>query len=223
MPDKPQPNVCGVCEPNQKIIPLPRPADISFEPALLCDVMDTRRTVRDYSSEPLYRWELSLMLHYTQGIRSEEEGTQFRTVPSAGALHPFETHLVINRVEGIECGIYRYLPLDHALVQEICHVGDPDAVAQACRRPELVQTSAVTFIWTAIAERILWKFGSRGWRYLFIEAGHICQNLYLISKALECGTCAIGSYHDQAIHCALGLDEDKEFCVYMASVGRPNQ
>lgn len=159
------------------------------------------------------------MLHYTQGV-SGDGPDHFRTVPSAGALHPFETYIVVNNVEGLVRGIYRYLPLDHALVQETCHVGDLEAISSACKRPELVTGSAITFIWIAVSDRILWKFGARGWRYLFIEAGHICQNLYLVATALECGACAIGSYHDDKINCALGIDGIKQFCIYMASVGK---
>lgn len=215
-----EPKVCGVCEPAQNLIYLPKPSEIPMDPMLLCDTMEMRRTIREYSEESIHRWELSLMLHYTQGV-SEGGGTShLRNVPSAGALHPFETYLVVNRVDGIERGIYRYLPLDHALVRESCHVGEGESIATTCRRPDLVRNSAVTFIWVAVPDRILWKFGNRGWRYLFIEAGHVCQNLYLIATALECGTCAIGSYHDDEMNCALGIDGEEQFCIYLASVGK---
>ena len=214
------PKVCGTCEPSQNLIVLPKPSDIPMDPVLLCDTMEMRRTVRDYSDETLMKWELSLMLHYTQGVSEVGGAPHLRNAPSAGALHPFESYIVVNRVDGIEPGIYRYLPLDHALVRETCHVGGGEAIAAACRRPELVQRSAVAFLWIAVPDRILWKFGSRGWRYLFIEAGHVCQNLYLIATALGCGTCAIGSYKDDEINCALGIDGKEQFCIYMATVGR---
>lgn len=214
------PKVCGVCEPFISLIHLPKPSEIQTDPYLLLDTIENRRTIREYTSESLMKWELSLLLHYTQGV-SEEEGEQhLRNVPSAGAIHPFETYIVVNRVEGLNPGIYRYLPLDHALVQVKCHVGENESIAAACRRPELVSGSAVTFIWIAVPDRLLWKFGSRGWRYLFIEAGHLCQNLYLIATALGCGACAIGSYRDDEMNCALGIDGEEQFCIYLASVGK---
>lgn len=217
------PKVCGVCEPSISFIHLPKPSDIQTEPYLLLNTIETRRTIRQYSPESLMKWELSLMLHYTQGV-SDEGGEPFlRNVPSAGAIHPFETYIVVNRVEGLNPGIYRYLPLDHALVQEKCHGGDTEAIANACRRPELVSGSAVTFIWIAVPDRLLWKFGTRGWRYLFIEAGHLCQNLYLIATALGCGACAIGSYRDDEMNCALGIDGEEQFCIYLASVGKKKE
>ncbi|MDD1728508.1 MAG: SagB/ThcOx family dehydrogenase [Methanospirillum sp.] len=211
---------CGICEPSPHLIHLPNPPEIPMDPVLLGDIMEMRRTVREYSNEDLKKWELSLMLHYTQGISEEGGSHHLRNVPAAGGLHPFETYIVVNRVDGLEPGIYRYLPLDHALVRETCHVGGEEAIAASCRRPELVKHAAVTFVWIAVPDRILWKFGSRGWRYLFIEAGHICQNLYLIATALGCGTCAIGSYHDDKINCALGIDGVEQFCIYLATVGK---
>ena len=226
LPDSVQPvtperesKTCGVCEPNEKIIHLPKPAETAFDQMSLFDTIENRRSVRTYSDDTIMQWELSLMLHYTQGISSEKT-PHLRYVPSAGAVHPFETYIVINRVEGLENGIYRYLPLDHALVLERCHVGNSESIAAACRRPELVRSAAITFLWIAVPDRILWKFGPRGWRYLFIEAGHLCQNLYLVATALKCGACAIGSYRDDEMNCALGIDGVEQFCIYMASVGK---
>lgn len=218
--DEQKTKICGVCEPNQTIIPLPVPLDIAWDPPNVRDVLDSRQSLRSYSGDELFRWEISLLLHYTQGVREQESSSHFRTVPSAGNLHPFETYLVINRVSGIEPGLYRYLPLDHALVQETCHSGNQQEIAKACKNQALVSSSALTFIWTAVPERMVWKFGSRGWRYLFIEAGHICQNLYVIGAGLNLGVCAIGSYQDDKMNCILGIDGETEFCIYMASIGR---
>lgn len=131
---EPKTKICGVCEPNQSIITLPAPSEIAVDPVILWDALDGRKTIRVYSHEDIQRWELSLLLHYTQGSREEKNGTYSRTVPSAGALHPFETRMVINRVDGIEPGIYRYLPLDHALVREECHSGDHQSVAKSCQK-----------------------------------------------------------------------------------------
>ncbi|NLV25699.1 MAG: SagB/ThcOx family dehydrogenase [Methanomicrobiales archaeon] len=217
---EPTTRICGVCEPDQVLIPLPTPDAIPLDPVLLWDTLDNRHTIRDYSDDELHKWELSILLHYTQGVREKNGPSHFRTVPSAGALHPFETRIVINRVSGIPPGIYRYLPLDHALVQETCHSGDHLSIAKTCKKPSLVSESAVTFIWTAVPERMIWKFGQRGWRYLFIEAGHICQNLYITATGLHLGICAIGSYNENDIHCILGIDGETEFCIYMASVGK---
>lgn len=220
---EPKTRICGVCEPDQSIIPLPEITNLPLDPVILWDVLEERKTVRSYAEDEIHKWELSLLLHFTQGVRNSGNGTHFRTVPSAGALHPFETRIVANRVSGLNPGIYRYLPLDHALVKEECHSGNHESVAKACRNPALISNSAVSFIWTAVPERMIWKFGSRGWRYLFMEAGHICQNLYIAGTGLSLGVCAIGSYNDSDIDCILGIDGENEFCVYIASVGRKKE
>jgi len=217
---EPKAKICGVCEPNQSIITLPAPSEIAVDPVILWDALDDRKTTRAYSQEELHKWELSLLLHYTQGAGEKKNETNFWTVPSAGGLHPFETRIVINRVNDIEPGIYRYLPLDHALVREECHSGDHQSVAKCCKNSSLISTSAVSCIWTAVPERMIWKFGPRGWRYLFIEAGHICQNLYVACAGLSLGVCAIGSYNDNDLNCILGIDGASEFCIYLASVGK---
>ena len=218
--EEPKTHVCGICEPNQTIISLPAPKEIALDPIILWDALENRQTIRSYSIEEINKWELSIILHYTQGVREKENSSHFRTVPSAGALHPFETRIIVNRVNGLKPGIYRYLPLDHALVREECHSGDHESVAKVCKNPNLFTTSAVSFIWTAVPERMIWRFGQRGWRYLFIEAGHICQNLYVTCAGLGLGVCAIGSYNDNDINCILGIDGESEFCIYMASVGK---
>lgn len=219
-PDEQDGRVCGACEPSATLVHLPPVGEIGFDADSLIDIIERRRTVREYSPDPLAKWELSLMLHYTQGVSENSGGPHLRNVPSAGALHPFETYILVNRVDGLEPGIYRYLPLDQALVREKCHLGDARSIAAACRRPDLVSGSAVTFIWVAIPDRVVWKFGARGWRYLFIEAGHVCQNLYLVATSLGCGACAIGSFRDDELNCALAIDGEEQFCIYMASVGR---
>ena len=128
--EEPKTRICGVCEPNQTIISLPDHRKIPLDPVILWDALDNRETTRQYSDDELYRWELSTLLHYTQGVRDKENGSHFRTVPSAGALHPFEIRIVVNRVSGLDPGIYRYLPLDHALVREDCYSGDRESVAK---------------------------------------------------------------------------------------------
>ncbi|MCP6717514.1 hypothetical protein NL524_29985, partial [Klebsiella pneumoniae] len=66
---------------------------------------------------PLTPEELAFLLWATQGVRARlNEAAVLRTVPSAGCRHPFETYLAILSVTGIEPAVYRYLPLDHALV-----------------------------------------------------------------------------------------------------------
>jgi SagB-type dehydrogenase family enzyme len=142
-------------------------------------------------------------------------------VPSAGARHPFETFLLINRVDTLEPGLYRFLASKHKL-QEV-KIDDTlcDAFAQANWSKEMLRTSAVIFIWVAIGYRMTYRYGNRGYRYMHLDAGHVCQNLYLAALAVDCGVCAVGGFYDDKVNELLNLDGLENFVIYMATVGRP--
>jgi SagB-type dehydrogenase family enzyme len=140
-------------------------------------------------------------------------------VPSAGARHPFETYLLVNRVEGVGPGLYRYLPLEHKL----CLLEDDWRTAReihsACYE-QYVLESAATFIWTAIPYRTEWRYATLAHRVILIDAGHVCQNLYLACESIGAGTCAIGAYDQARLDAILDIDGDEELTVYVAPVGR---
>ncbi|TEU10873.1 SagB/ThcOx family dehydrogenase, partial [Candidatus Bathyarchaeota archaeon] len=143
-----------------------------------------------------------------------------RTVPSAGARHPFETYVLVNRVEGLGPGLYRFLAVDHKLQEVDLGGGIADKIADACHRQRFVKTSAATFIFTAVAYRMYWRYGERGYRYMHLDAGHACQNLYLAAEAIGGGACAIGAFYDEALNSLLGLDGVNQFAIYVAPTGK---
>ena len=143
-----------------------------------------------------------------------------RNVPSAGARHAFETYLLINRVEGVESGLYRYIATRHKLL-EISTESDLSAkLKKAAYNQSMVVKCAVTFIWVANTYRMTWRYGERGYRYLHLDAGHVCQNLYLSAENIACGVCAIAAFHDDEFNELLGLDGLKQFVIYLATVGK---
>ena len=177
--------------------------------------------------------ELSFLLWATQGIsgvpsRDVEKSLRdtlslgtftLRTVPSAGARHPFETYLFAQRVSGLGPGLYRYLPLEHRLCFLYADEKLGEKVNEACRR-QWVKNSAAVFVWTAIPYRTEWRYSYLSVKGIAQESGHICQNLYLASEALGAGTCAIGAYDQHKMDALLGVDGTDEFTIYAAVVGR---
>lgn len=143
-----------------------------------------------------------------------------RTVPSAGARHAFETYLLINRVDGIQPGLYRYIALEHALLAVDLAEGIAQRLTDACYYQKQVLHSAVTFFWAAALERMAWRYVERGYRYLHLDAGHVCQNLYLAAEVIRAGVCAIGAFDDETLNGLLGLDGENDFVVYAASTGK---
>ncbi|MDI9442480.1 MAG: SagB/ThcOx family dehydrogenase [Firmicutes bacterium] len=202
-------------------VELPAPKQVEVKELPLREAIDNRKSVRDYTGESLTLGELSFLLWCTQGVKEvTQRPVTIRTVPSAGARHAFETYLLVNNVLGLEPGLYRYLALEHKLLPVNLVSGVSEQIAAAAGGQDIVADSAVTFIWSAVAYRMTWRYGERGYRYLFLDAGHVCQNLYLAVQAVGCGACAIGFFDDDALNALLTLDGVEQFVVYLAAVGK---
>lgn len=202
------------------LISLPSPEKLNMGKVSLIDSVNARRSLRKYADAPLTIDELSYLLWCTQGVKKATPQVTYRTVPSAGARHAFETFLLINRVEGVQPGLYRYLALEHKLI-EICNDSDiAQKVVAGCLGQGFVGLSAVTLLWVADVARMAWRYGERGYRYLHLDAGHVCQNLYLAAESISCGACAIAAFEDDSINETLGVDGKNAFVIYVASVGK---
>jgi SagB-type dehydrogenase family enzyme len=180
-----------------------------------------RQSHRQYKNEAITLDELAYALYMTQGVKKmRDDLATFRTVPSAGARHPFETFLVVNNVIGLKSGIYRYLALSH----ELLLIEESDTIAEsltkACLGQKMVKQAAVTFLWVADSYRTTYRYGMRGYRYMFLDAGHVCQNLYLVAEQMRMGTCAIAAYDDDQVNELFGFDGKNQFVIYIAPLGR---
>jgi len=202
-------------------IDLPSPSEINEVSIDLRKVIEERKSVRTYHEKPLSLVELSWLLWCTQGVKQiSERPSTIRTVPSAGARHSFETYLIINRVNGLKPGLYRFIATKHKLLVLDLDETLVDKFSAANWSSEMLSNSAVIFIWVAISDRMTYKYGNRGFRYLHLDAGHVCQNLYLASEAIECGSCAVGGFYDDAVNALLNLDGEEKFVIYMGTVGK---
>ena len=203
------------------LIHLPSPQEINVKDVPIKDAIESRVSVREYSKKSLQLIELSYLLWCTQGVKEViPHSATLRTVPSAGARHCFETFLLVNNVDGLEPGLYRYIALEHVLIAMNEDTTLSDKITKACFNQMFIKTSAVTFMWTAVAYRMTWRYGERGYRYMHLDAGHICQNLYLSAESIACGVCAIGAFSDNDMNRLLNLDGIKQFVIYMATVGK---
>ncbi|MDQ7096618.1 SagB/ThcOx family dehydrogenase [Desulfosporosinus sp. PR] len=217
---KPNPPIQLEFNETQPIIKLPKPSEIVTEPVELRRVIEQRKSIRNYSTVALTIEQLSYLLWCTQGVKTVVQGiSTLRNVPSAGARHAFETYLLINNVKGITPGLYRFLALEHSLISVSLDQYISDKVTKACFNQTFIKSSSVTFIWTVIPYRMNWRYGERGYRYLYLDAGHVCQNLYLSAESINCGACAIAAYSDDELNQLLGLDGKEQFVIYLATVG----
>jgi len=205
----------------QNVIDLPIPTDINVDNIFLRDAIEKRRSIREYSNQQMTLEEVSWLLWCSQGVKNVTGcTTSLRTVPSGGSCHPFETFLLVNRIKGLKPGLYRFLAIKHKLIEINLEDGLAEKVTKAIRGIKFVATSAVTFIWIADAYRKTWRYGERGYRSILLDAGHICQNLYLSAEAIKCGVCAIGAFNDDDINNLLGINGVDKFVTYIATVGK---
>jgi SagB-type dehydrogenase family enzyme len=188
----------------------------------LIQAIGDRKSRRRFSNEFLTMNELAFLLWATQGQRNSGKGQpQFRTVPSAGARHSFETYLFINRVKTLPAGLYRFLPLSNELVLEYeTDERFKNDLSKAVFGQRFVADGAVVFVWTTVPYRMEWRYLESAYRVILIDAGHVCQNLYLACEAIGAGTCAIGAYDQEAMDALLKVDGMNQFTVYMAPVGK---
>ncbi len=218
----PAPPIQKPIRENQELITIPgRESWKTFRGTDLFDAISQRKSHRRFKSEGLNQAELSFLLWSTQGIKKElAPGTAVRTVPSAGCRHAFETYLLVNRVEGLKAGVYRYLPQEHALVLEYHDEDLVEKLTPATLGQAFIASAPVTFVWTAIPYRTEWRYTTSAHRVILMDAGHVCQNLYLAAEAVECGTCAVAAYNQDLMDELVKVDGVDEFTVYMAPVGK---
>lgn len=218
------PAIIEVMDDQDQGIVLPRPDQVQLEDRDLLETITERSSLRKFADTPFTLEELSFLLWCTQGVKQVPSKVAImKTVPSAGARHAFETYLLINRVEGLKPGIYQYAPLTHALVPFETSQDLSAEIVAACHRQAFVSKCAVSFFWIAYPYRMTWRYQERGYRYLFIDAGHVCQNLYLAAEAIGGGACAVAAFDDDALDRIFRLEKGRSFVIYLAAAGKKRE
>ncbi len=195
------------------VIKLPAPVhdgNMSVEKALA-----ERRSVRQFKDMPLDIADVSQLLWAAQGI-TDSRG--FRTAPSAGALYPLEVYVVAGNVKGLAPNVYKYKPAGHELI--LVKEGDVRAaLSNAALGQSVVKDGAIVIVIAGVYERTTVKYYA-GEKYVYMEAGHSAQNVYLQAHTLGLGTVAVGAFNDDAIKRAAGMSEN-ERPLYLLPVGKP--
>ena len=224
----PQPALDKAC-PGSPVISLPRDFEDVLTKRDIMDVLEQRTSRRQYADGPLSLKELAFLLWSSLGVKKvigKRNHATLRTVPSAGARHPLELYVFVTGVEGLSRGLYHYLALEHKL-EYLGEVEDQEnRVTAACCGQTFAGTAPATFFWTAVPYRSEWRYQAKAQKYILLDAGHSCENLYLACEAAGCGPCAIGAYEQPLADALLNLptgpsyDNDSEFVIYIAPVGK---
>jgi SagB-type dehydrogenase family enzyme len=195
-----------VKEKPEKIL-LPQPivqSKVSVEEALL-----NRRSLRSYKDEALTIKEISQLLWAAQGITSDWGG---RTAPSAGAKYPLEIFAVVGKVEGLDPGLYQYDTQDHSLIKRIDGDLRKDLANAALGQP-CITDAPLDLVVTGVYARTMEKYGERAHRYVHIEVGHACQNIYLQAETLNLGTVIIGAFYDEKVSTVFRLKQETPLAI----------
>jgi SagB-type dehydrogenase family enzyme len=200
-----------------KRISLPSPEKRGGKP--IWEAIAQRRSQREFSPHPITFTELSQLLWATQGITARAWGCDFRAAPSAGALYPIETYVIVNQVEKVIAGLYHFDIRQNQLVLLKEGTFGRD-LSHAALGQEMMEEASCVFVWTAIVGRSKWKYRERAYRYIYMDAGHIGQNLYLAATAMNLGCCTVGAFYDEEVDRLIGIDGREEISVYLGAVGR---
>jgi len=203
--------------PGARRVNLPPPAP--SRSADIASVFRNRRSRRDFRGRPISPDTLSWLIWACAGVqKSDGEGFVRRTAPSAGALYPIETYAVVHAVRGIPRGVWHYAVVDHALEQ--VKTGDFRGVSRAaCIGQDMCGNCAVLFVFTAVFDRSTWKYGARAFRYVYLDAGHMVENLCLAATASSLGACPVGAFFDDEVNRLLDVDGHGESAIYLCAVG----
>ncbi|MCL2199107.1 MAG: SagB/ThcOx family dehydrogenase [Defluviitaleaceae bacterium] len=190
------------------------------------DLLDTRRSVRKYSDTPMTQAELAFMLWSVNGIqRHRDSVATFRTVPSGGARHPFETYIVVRAVEGLSPGLYHYLPTENfgekiATIQRVGDIADYEkTITDALAGQAWAAGAPVVLFYTCIPYKGEWRYNEMSHRVMLIDLGHMGQNAMLSAVALGMGSCCLAAYDQAKCDKLLAVDGMDEYMVYGVSVG----
>jgi len=187
----------------------------------ILDLLLHRESHRVFSDGPMSLLTLAFLLWATQGIKSirGKKYATLRTVPSAGARHPFETYLVVRNVEGLNPGAYHYLPMTNQM-EFLGNIPEVEAqVGEALMDQRWALLANAVLFWSVIPYRTEWRYSSHAHRVIPVDAGHVCQNLYIACEAMGLGTCAIGAFDRKRCDALFHLDGEEEFILLASPVG----
>lgn len=186
-------------------------------------VLEQRRSVRDFALGPMPAETLGRLLHASYGVRGmrkiEGQWNCDRPAPSAGGRYPLEIYVATQAVEGVPDGLHHYDARAHELElrrEGVAHA----ALADLALDQGMVLNANVVVVITAVPFRTMWKYGQRGYRFLWLDAGHLGQNLYLVATAMGLGPVAIGGFYDEELKRFLSLPAEED-AMYVVCVGQP--
>lgn len=153
---------------------------------------------------------LARLLFFSNGVSRTSrsafgETTYFRTAMSAGNLHPVEIYVVCGDLDDVPAGVHHFAPLEFGLTE--LRRGDyRRALAEAAADPRITE-APVTLVVSGIPWRTGWKYGERGFRHLYWDAGTMLANLLVVEPSASVGV----GFVDNHVARLVGIDGVSEY------------
>lgn len=183
----------------------------------LLEAISKRASPETFKGDSISLEQLGTLLQLSYGEWEEKAGGR-RPVPSGGARYPIELYILAWNVTGLEAGVYHYNIQRHGLERYVWETFDKENIASLVSY-DFVATGSALVIMTGVFPRTTAKYGSRGYRYALLEAGHIGQNMYLLSGYTGIQVRALAGTHDTEIEKLLNVDGTYESLVYAIALG----
>ncbi|HDY87606.1 MAG TPA: SagB/ThcOx family dehydrogenase [bacterium] len=209
--------------PDAEVIDLPEPHKLAgMSVGQSIDL--SRHMIQDFANDGISIKELSTLLYMTNGVTGSLSypGTTYylRAAPSAGALYPTVTYIIVRNVSGLTAGLYHYKVKDHKLHRLKADEAVYKDLAKLVPRSDVIESAPVTFVFTSIFFRTSWKYAQRSYRYSCLDAGHLAVQTMLAANAMNYGAKLIGRFDDAKVNVLLGLNEQKEGTLLIVPIGK---
>jgi SagB-type dehydrogenase family enzyme len=215
--------------PGAQLIPFDHYSSTDFKPASVFQLLDQRRSTRDFSAYAISLGEIYRLLHYAYGItgrvnETDEQGNTlewgWRVVPSAGGLYPLEIYIVAVNAQ-IEQGLYHFRPDINAL-EMLNTQFDLEKFIKSSNASSFLNAkdASLAIVITGVFERTFIKYQERGYRFILQESGAVMQNLSIVSEALDLGSCIIGGFLDEGMNELIEIDGVYESTLGVIYIGK---
>jgi SagB-type dehydrogenase family enzyme len=200
--------------PDLEPLPLPRELPDSSVPAtrVLAGHVSASASVLDLTG-------LARLLFFSAGVTRFLGGVLFRAAPSAGALYPTEVYAVCGPLADLPAGVYHFEPAEFVLRR--LRAGDFRARLAASAAEPAIAGLPLCLVLTGIPWRTTWKYGQRGWRHLFWDAGAIVANLLVVAAATGWGARVLLGFVDEEVAGLVGIGEPEEYPLALVTVEAP--
>lgn len=169
--------------------------------------------------------ELATILDSSFGMSRSNVDTPFprpfRVAPSGGALYPIEPFVYCRSVQDIDPGLYHFSVSEGHLRRINSSAAMSDEIANAFQQSELARVASAILLMAGFFARSTFKYGERAYRFVLIEAGHIGQNIALVSTGLGLSCVTVGGFFDRALDATLNFDGVWQSVIYSVLIGGP--